>query len=126
MVVLIEICDKCNYVCDSVYFKHNFENWTSGNNDIDKFIQSIQLLAHNEISNVLEWIPYDRLYDINYVTESDKFKDKVYRANWIGSNISYWNHNKNINWKRDRSNMIVILKVLNNPANITSEFMNKV
>jgi hypothetical protein len=39
--------------------------------------------------------------------------------------ICYWN-NININWKRDGPNMIVILKVLNNPASITLEFINKV
>jgi hypothetical protein len=31
-----------------MYFQRNFKNWTSGNNDIDKFIQSIQLLTHDD------------------------------------------------------------------------------
>jgi hypothetical protein len=47
MVVLNEICRKCNNICSSVYFQKNFENWTSGNNDIDKFIQDAQLSAHH-------------------------------------------------------------------------------
>jgi hypothetical protein len=125
MVVLNDICNKCNYVCKSIHFQHNFESWTSGNNSIDKFIQSTQLLAHNKISDALEWISYERLYNIKCITEDDEFNDKVYRANWIDGYICYWN-NINNNWKRDGLNMIVILKVLNNPASITSEFINKV
>jgi hypothetical protein len=33
---------------------------------------------------------------------------------------------KNQNWTRSNQNMIVILKRLSNPKNITLEFMNKV
>ncbi len=53
------MCQACN----SKRFQQNFNNWTSDNNDIDKFIQNIQLLAYNNYK-VLEWIPYDRFYDI--------------------------------------------------------------
>src|ERR1044072_3724642 len=129
MVVLDDICEKCNRVCNSIYFQRNFKNWTSGNNDIDKFIQNSQLSAHDDIKRALEWIPYDRLYDIKYITDDDKF-GKVYRANWTDGCInvdivsSSWD-NENQNWKRDQ-NMFVILKILNNPASITLEFINKV
>jgi hypothetical protein len=30
--------DRCMY-CNSIYFQSNFKNWTSGNNDVDEFIQ---------------------------------------------------------------------------------------
>jgi hypothetical protein len=39
--------------------------------------------------------------------------------------IRYWNLYSQ-NWMKDKSNMAVILKILNNPASITSEFINKV
>jgi hypothetical protein len=104
-----------------MHFQHNFNNWTSGNNDIDKFIQSTQLSEHNYYGcQALEWIPYNRFYDIKYVTESTKF-EKVYKANWIDGCINEWD-NDNQNWRRVNQNMIVILKNLNNPASVTSEF----
>jgi len=81
-----EKCGQCNYyMCSAIRFQQYFDNWTSGNNDIDKFIQDTQLSAHGyNVKNALEWIPYDRFYDIKYIA-----KDKLYRANWIDRNISY-------------------------------------
>jgi hypothetical protein len=114
----INSCD-CDYECNASRFKQNFKNWTSGNNYIDKFIQSTQLSAHKKVTDALEWISHDRFYNIKCITE-DK---KMYIANWIDGCISYWNYN---NWKRDKPEMFVILKILNNPAIITSEFINKV
>ena len=84
MVVLKDICEKCNCVCNTIHFQRNFNNWTSGNNDIDKFIQDTQLSA-NRYNNVLEWIPYDRFYDIEYIAKGGF--GKVYRANWIDGPI---------------------------------------
>ncbi|GET54297.1 kinase-like domain-containing protein [Rhizophagus irregularis DAOM 181602=DAOM 197198] len=122
MVVLKDICEKCKIMCNSMYFQRNFNNWTSGNNDIDKFIQNTQLSEHTyKVKNALEWIPYDRLYDIKYITDDDKF-GKVYSANWTDGCIN----GANQNWKRKDRNMSVILKILNNPASITLEFINKI
>jgi hypothetical protein len=119
---LIKPCN-CKHECNAKQFKQNFKNWTSGNNQIDKFIQSTQLLAHKKVSDALEWIPYDRFYDIKYITEG-KF-NKMYRANWIDGHISYWSE-YNQNWEREKPDMFVILKILNNPTSITSKFINKV
>ncbi|EXX74577.1 hypothetical protein RirG_049770 [Rhizophagus irregularis DAOM 197198w] len=126
MVVLdFSECGKCNYTCTSILFQRNFKNWTSGNNDINKFIQHTQLSAHTyyEVKSALEWIPYDRLYDIKYIEEDDEF-GKVYRANWIDGRLNKWN-GKNQNWEREDQNMFVILKILNNPASISFEFIYK-
>jgi hypothetical protein len=79
MMVIDDICKKCKSECISIFFQQNFKNWTSGNNYVDKFIQSSQLSAHNNTSNALVWIPYERLHDIRCITE-DKFK-VVYMAN---------------------------------------------
>jgi hypothetical protein len=68
------ICKECNKEntadewcrsCNAKRFQQNFENWTSGNDDIDKFIQHTQLSA-TDYDKVLEWIPYDRFYDIKF------------------------------------------------------------
>jgi hypothetical protein len=120
---LIKPCD-CNYECNAKLFKQNFKNWTSGNNQIDKFIQSTQLSDHNCYGcQALEWIPYDRFDDIRYIAESEF--NKMYRANWIDGFINEWDSNDQ-NWKREEPNMSVILKILNNLTSITSEFINKV
>jgi hypothetical protein len=120
MVVLNDMCEKCEEVCNSIQFQRNFRNWTSGNNDIDELIQESQLSAHHNASTALEWVPDYRFYDI----VKDKL-DNVYRANWIDGNVSCWDNN-NQNWRRDKQNMFVVLKVLNDPASVTSEFINEV
>jgi hypothetical protein len=124
IMVLNEKCKKCNYICDSIHFQQNFENWTSGNDDIDKFIQNTQLSIHgnnyNSFEQVLEWIPYNRFYNIKCIAEK-----KVYQANWIDGRLSYWS-NEDQNLMRKNQNMIVILKRFCNPKNITLEFINEV
>jgi hypothetical protein len=131
MVVLNDICVKCYYVCNSIHFQRNFKIWTSGNNDIDEFIQSTQLSAHEEVLDALEWIPYDRFYDIKYIAGGES--NKMYRANWIDGCIvmmKSWHQSSwddyNQNWKRGKPNIFVIMKILNNPTSITSEFIDKV
>ena len=88
IMVLKDICEKCNEICPAKRFQQNFKNWTSGNNDIDKFIQDTQLSAHNIDDKTLEWIPYDRFYDIKYIAKGGF--DKVYRENWIDGLIDEW------------------------------------
>src|SRR5437016_1238902 len=102
--------------------QQNFSKWSSGNVDIDKFIQDTQL-STDYYEKVLEWIPYDRFYNIKYITKGGF--GKVYRANWIDGSIFFWS-DYNQNWKRQNQNMFVILKSLNNPNDITSEFIDKV
>ena len=128
-----ETCEECNQEktwyywcrsCNAKRFQQNFQNWTSGNDDIDKFIQHTQLSA-NECAEVLEWIPYDRLYDIKFIAKGGF--GNVYKANWIDGRIDYWN-NENQNWYRYKPypNGEVALKSLNNSKNVTTEFINEV
>ena len=125
------LCKKCNQEntglwwckrCNAKHFQQNFENWTSGNNDIDKFIQNTQLSA-TWSSEVLEWIPYDRFNDIKYIAKGGF--GKVYRANWIDGYIIYWGI-ENQNWKRRFPYEFVALKSLNNSKDVTMEFINEV
>ena len=125
------ICEECNQLntsldwckaCNAKHFQQNFENWTSGNVDIDKFIQDTQLSA-NYSSRVLEWIPYDKFCDIKYITKGGF--GKVYKANWIDGYIDSWDNN-NQDWVRHRSDMFVALKSLDNSKNVTLEFINEV
>jgi hypothetical protein len=110
MAIWNEVCGRCNNICESIIFKQNFENWTSGNKDIDKFIQDVQLSFHyGNVRNVLKWIPYDEFCNIKYIAKGGF--GKVYNAEWV------------INGKRDK---FVALKSLNNSKNVTLEFMNEV
>ena len=99
MVVLNDICEKCNKTCDAIHYQQNFDNWTSGNNDIDKFIQKTQLLAHDSY-RVLEWVSCDRFYNIKYIAKGGF--GKVYRANLIDGPIHKWDENEY--WKRKYQN----------------------
>src|ERR1700729_4119445 len=116
----ILVSDWCK-ACNEKHFQQNFENWTSGNVDIDKFIQDIQLSANK--NKVLEWIPYDRFYDIEYIAKGGF--GKIYKANWIDGYIFSWD-NENKNWHRPFSNRFVALKSLKNSKNVTIEFINEV
>jgi hypothetical protein len=120
MIILSDKCKECNYTCNAIHFQQNFESWTSGNNDIDKFIQNTQLSAHNDAKEALEWIPYNRFSNIKYIE-----KIGVYRANWIDGYVYEWD-NDNQNWKRNKKNMTVTLKSLYNIRNVTLEFKSEV
>jgi hypothetical protein len=121
MVVLNDVyCTK--YAFKALYFQRNFKNWTSNNNDIDKFIQNTQLSAHDDEKITLEWIPYDRFYNIKYIAK-DRF-GKIYRASWIDGCIDRWD-DENQNWKRKDQNMYVTLKNLNDSDDVALE-LNKV
>ncbi|GBC32515.2 kinase-like domain-containing protein [Rhizophagus irregularis DAOM 181602=DAOM 197198] len=125
------LCKKCNQknaefiwckTCNAKRFQQNFENWTSGNNDIDKFIQNTQLLA-SKSEKVLEWIPYDRFYDIEYIAKGGF--GKIYKAIWTDGFITNWDNEKQ-NWKRICQDKDVALKSLNNSKNVTVEFLNEI
>ncbi|RIA81929.1 kinase-like domain-containing protein [Glomus cerebriforme] len=74
----------CN-PCNAKRFQQNFKNWTSGNDDIDKFIQNTQLSA-KENCKVLEWIPYDRFYNIEYIAKGG-FGKITFHHKLIGGSI---------------------------------------
>src|ERR1043166_4027868 len=67
------LCKKCNkiknsYWCQICAFQQNFENWTSGNHDVDEFIQKAQLKATN-YSEIVEWIEYERFENVEYLAK---------------------------------------------------------
>jgi hypothetical protein len=124
-------CEECNRpntvaywcnTCNAKRFQQNFKNWTSGNDDIDKFIQHTQLSANGHFE-VLEWIPYDRFYDVKYIAKGGF--GNVYRATWIDGYIDFWD-NRNKIWHREKRNEFVALKSLNNSKSVTLEFINEV
>src|SRR5688572_3338179 len=92
------VCTKCNVPrsnfnwctsCDCEQLVLNFKNWTSGNDELDKFIQYTQYMTKSHLS-YLEWIPYERFENIKYIG-SGCLSD-VYSAIWKdGERIdNYW------------------------------------
>ncbi|GBC39060.2 kinase-like domain-containing protein [Rhizophagus irregularis DAOM 181602=DAOM 197198] len=106
MLVLKDICEKCK--------------------------KTTQLLSHNtyQISKTLEWISYDKFYNIKCTTkvcadlQLQNFSDKLYRANWIDGYINIWD-DKNQNWKRKNQDMIVTLRSFNSSENVLLKFINE-
>ncbi|MCE8162881.1 MAG: serine/threonine-protein kinase [Candidatus Moeniiplasma glomeromycotorum] len=90
--------------CNAKRFQTNFKNWTSGNQKIDKFIQKHQLEATDKYEP-LEWIPYEKFRDVEYLAEGGF--SKVYKAKVE----KYGN---------------VVLKNLNNSRNMTTDFLSEV
>ncbi|RGB25339.1 kinase-like domain-containing protein [Rhizophagus diaphanus] len=123
------ICGECNepgtgrdwcQPCNAKRFKDNFKNWTSGNKDVDEFIQQSQLNAVY-FTKYLEWIPFENFEDITYITRGGF--GKIYSAEWPEGYIQYWNI-ENQKWKRN--SMKVALKSLDNSSCISTEFLNEI
>src|SRR5947207_6619973 len=115
------ICENCSQGCLATlycelcvrnYLKANFPNWTSGNDDIDNLIRECQLETLVP-ERVIEWIPYDKLQNIKYLTEGGC--SKIYTADWINGRYFEWNSKKRQLIRFGRQN--VVLKRLENVEN---------
>src|SRR5947209_5626999 len=76
-------CKKCfkiytdkNYKwckpCEINNLKMNFTKWTSGNKQIDSFIQERQLKIYYR-NKLFDWIPYDQFNNLKELGKSDLF-----------------------------------------------------
>ncbi|RHZ65622.1 hypothetical protein Glove_313g65 [Diversispora epigaea] len=94
-----KICSECNQEytdvwinkwykpCNSKHFQNDFNKWTSGNDNIDKFIQDALLNANNKWE-VIEWIPYDRFKDVKQIGKGGF--GTIHCARWIDGYIEKW------------------------------------
>ncbi|RHZ77242.1 hypothetical protein Glove_184g38 [Diversispora epigaea] len=117
-----EICSECNQnsydyewckPCNSKHFQNDFNNWTSGNDKIDKFIQDAQLNA-NYSSDAIEWIPYYQFKDVKQIGKGGF--GTIHYARWIDGSIDKWDI-ENQQWKRNRKDEEVALKKFDNFVN---------
>ena len=124
------ICENCNQeclattyceICVRNYLKANFSNWTSGNDDIDNLIQSCQMGAL-EPSKIPEWIPYNNLQNVRYLTEGGC--SKIYTADWINGYYYEWD-SKEQQLARFGGHA-VILKRLENVENANQSWLAEV
>ncbi|RHZ73217.1 hypothetical protein Glove_232g86 [Diversispora epigaea] len=116
------ICLECNQEknlsnwckpCYSKHFQNDFNNWTSGDYKVDKFIQDSQLNA-NYSWKVIEWIPYDRFKDVKQIGRGGF--GTIHYAKWIDGLIRGWDI-ENQQWKR-RGEYEVALKKFDNLVNL--------
>jgi hypothetical protein len=96
-------------------FSTKFQNWTSGNNDVDEFIQKSQLKAKDWLQ-LLEWIEYDKFEGVEYLAKGGF--GTTFKAVWRDGPINY-------QWERE-SETKVALKYLHNSQGITTEFLKEV
>ncbi|CAB4414728.1 unnamed protein product [Rhizophagus irregularis] len=108
--------------CNAKRFKDNFKNWTSGNKNIDEFIQHSQLNALHYY-NYIEWVPFEKFQNITYITEGGF--GKIYSAEWPEGNIIHWDI-ENQKWHRYEGYDKYALKSLNNSSDISSDFLDEV
>src|SRR5687767_466429 len=94
------ICENCSQECLATlycelcvrnYLKANFPNWTSGNDNIDNLIRECQMETL-EPQRVVEWIPYNKLKNIKYLTEGEC--SKIYTAVWTSGYYIEWDSKK--------------------------------
>src|SRR3954454_23890109 len=90
------ICENCSQECLATlycelcvrnYLKANFSNWSSGNDNIDNLIQDCQMKTL-EPQKVIEWIPYNNLQNIKYLTKGRC--SEIYTADWIDGRYFEW------------------------------------
>jgi hypothetical protein len=111
-------CENCKEECLATlycencvrkFLKNNFSNWTSGNDDIDNLIQKCQLETLTPY-NVIEWIPYDALENIKYITKGGY--SEIYSAYWNGGKYYEWD-TKELSLKRKGTSKVILKKLKN-------------
>ncbi|UZO21113.1 uncharacterized protein OCT59_013514 [Rhizophagus irregularis] len=125
-------CEKCGKECTNLnykrckscqihYLKLNMPNWVSENEQINDFIQNVQLNFNNISYDLLfQWIPYNEFYDVKEIEKigNDDF-DKIYSA-------IYFAIKKVSSVISTRIPTRITLKSLNNSQNMIDEFLIKV
>ncbi|CAB4404737.1 unnamed protein product [Rhizophagus irregularis] len=101
--------------CESQHFQQNFKNWTSGNHDVDEFIQKAQLKAKDN-NHIVEWIEYGKFKDVEYLAKGGF--GTTFKAVWKDGPY-------NIRLDREGETKVA-LKCLHNSQGITTEFLKEV
>ena len=119
----IGYCQSCN----ANHFRQNFKHWTSGNHDIDEFIQNAQLKAKN-FCEVLEWIDYNRFEDVEYHYKDFRKMHITYKAHWKDGCIKRWDSENNqwVRYKSEKEYHTVSLKYLLNSQSMAAELLRDV
>ena len=124
------ICENCDQECLATlfceycvrnYLKAKFSNWTSGNDDINNLIQKCQIESLLP-SKIVEWIPYNNLQDVKYLTEGGF--SEIYTAVWIDGGYEEWDIKEQELIRFGEQD--VILKKLENVENANQNWFEEV
>ncbi|RIB27205.1 hypothetical protein C2G38_2029569 [Gigaspora rosea] len=96
--------------------------WTSGNSDIDSFIQQIQLKAQYG-KDVIEWIPFDKFINIKYLAKGGF--GTVFKSIRTDGYIQSWD-SWNPKWKRNLQRSICLKSLHDSKEDIKREFLSQV
>ncbi|RIA99196.1 kinase-like domain-containing protein [Glomus cerebriforme] len=127
-----KLCEECNQPetnlnwcqpCNSKRFQQDFNKWSSGNKEIDEFIQNIQLNA-THCTELLEWIPYNRFKNIKYLAKGGF--GTVYSAEWDDGIIIRWDNSQNKWIRRKDYYEKVALKCLNDSQHLHEDFFQEI
>ncbi|CAB5393808.1 unnamed protein product [Rhizophagus irregularis] len=126
-------CAKCNKLytdtrfnwckpCQIEYLEQNFINWTSGNKDIDNFIQEMQLKINDYSDTIFEWMPYNQFDNIKGIDKNDL--NITNSAIWKDGSLCFDYQNKK--WTRVVEKEVALKYFYNNSQNIIDELLNEV
>ncbi len=104
--------------CNAKRLEAEFPNWTSGNEELDKFLKDTQLNARCW-QEVFEWIPYTNITEVEVVGRGGY--GTVYKSKWEGGCIIKWMP-KEKKWERWGTELVA-LKLLNGDF---GDFMHEV
>lgn len=89
--------------CNTKKLMENFEKWTSGNDDLDKFIRETQRNASTPY-DYMRWIPFENFSDLNFVAKGGFGSVFSAQSSDLGK---------------------VALKFLDNSENLAKDFLNE-
>jgi hypothetical protein len=131
-------CRECNEIntdnnwcltCKAAHFRNDFDKWTSGNKEIDYFIQNTQIHAWSKWL-VLEWYPWENFSKVKEIGKGGY--GTVFRAKSKVRRIHKWDHQNN-QWNRDEKDdddyyysSYVALKTIGHCGSLLNDFMNEV
>ncbi|GBC02000.1 hypothetical protein RclHR1_04400023 [Rhizophagus clarus] len=91
-----DTCYKClnEKFCKSC-FEHHYEktqkDFSSGNETLDNLVKYVRYSENDNIS-FLQWIPFDRLKDVTYLTKGGGGTTST--ATWLDGRYSRWSHDE--------------------------------
>ena len=124
------ICENCHEECLATlycehcirnYLKAKFTNWTSGNDSIDDLVRKCQLQSLLP-SKIIEWIPYQNLQNVKYLTKGGC--SEIYLARWIDGHYKEWDSKKKV--LKRLGTCKVILKKLENVESANRNWFDEV
>jgi len=108
--------------CNAAHFRNDFDKWTSGNKEIDYFIQNTQIHAWKK-ELILEWYPWENFSEVEEIGKGGY--GTVFRAKPKVQRIEKWDHQTN-QWSRRSYNTYVALKTIGHCELLADNFLNEV